>query len=189
MKHLYLLATFLMGLVSCENNPKVIIETNLGNIVCELYDDEAPITVANFLRYVDDSRYNGSVFYRVVTLDNQPDQNIKIEVIQGGLFADNHSLMHMPIKHESTQQTGLLHADGTISMARMEPGSACSEFFICIGEQPELDFGGQRNSDGQGFAAFGKVTKGMEVVRKIHSLNTTNQMLNKNVVIESIDRL
>jgi peptidyl-prolyl cis-trans isomerase A (cyclophilin A) len=75
-----------------------------------------------------------------------------------------------PIQQETTAQTGLKHLDGTISMARLEPGSATSEFFICVGDQPELDFGGKRYADGQGFAAFGRVTQGMEVVRAIQAL-------------------
>jgi peptidyl-prolyl cis-trans isomerase A (cyclophilin A) len=88
-----------------------------------------------------------------------------------------------PIVHETTEQSGILHKDGTISMARNEPGTASSEFFICIGAQPSLDFGGKRNPDGQGFAAFGKVIKGMDVVRKIQKLPETNQYLDKRVKI------
>ncbi len=94
-----------------------------------------------------------------------------------------------PIEHETTQKTGVLHLVGTLSMARSEPGSAASEFFICIGEQPELDFGGRRNPDGQGFAAFGKVVAGMDVVKKIHQLPADGQMLISRVEIHNIDRL
>jgi len=114
----------------------------------------------------------------VVTMDNQPDDSIRIEVIQGGLFDDNHPAMLPPIRHETTAESGILHTDGVISMARWEPGTATSEFFICVGDQPELDYGGRRNPDGQGFAAFGKVIKGMNVVKKIHVQPADGQYLN-----------
>ncbi|HEU4743044.1 MAG TPA: peptidylprolyl isomerase [Meiothermus sp.] len=148
-------------------NPKVRLETELGEIVLELYPQQAPLTVANFLRYVDENRYEGATFYRAVRPDNQPQSPVKIEVVQGGLGMDEHPAKLPPIPHETTPQTGIRHLDGTVSMARLQPGSAHSEFFICLGDQPELDFGGRRNPDGQGFAAFGRVTRGMEVVRAI----------------------
>ncbi|GIW34320.1 peptidylprolyl isomerase [Meiothermus sp.] len=151
-------------------NPKVSIQTELGEIVLELFPAQAPITVANFLRYVDENRYQGATFYRTVRLDNQPQSPVKIEVIQGGLGMGYHSAKLPPIPLETTAQTGLRHLDGTVSMARLEPDSAQSEFFICIGDQPELDYGGKRNPDGQGFAAFGRVIEGMEVVHQIHQL-------------------
>ena len=188
MKHFFVITVFLVGFVSCNTKPKVIIKTSFGDIVCELYKEDAPVTVTNFLKYADENRYDGSVFYRVVTMDNQPDNKVKIEVVQGGLFSDDHPLMLSPIEHEPTNKTGIRHQDGTLSMARMEPGTASSEFFICVGDQPELDFGGQRNVDGRGFAAFGKVIKGMDVVRMIHSLKSSDQMLDEKVVIETIKR-
>ena len=151
------------------DNPKVLIQTELGDIQIELYPDQAPISIANFLRYVDENRYREATFYRTVRLDNQSQSPVKIEVIQGGLGMDEHSSKLPPIAHETTATTGLKHLDGIVSMARLEPGSASSEFFICVGEQPELDFGGKRYPDGQGFAAFGLVIEGMEVVRKIHT--------------------
>ena len=145
---------------------RVRIDTDAGEILVDVFQDKAPITSANFLRYVTDKRYDGGAFYRVVTMHNQPTSPVKIEVIQGGLDAD--SSKRLPaISHETNDKTGIKHLDGTISMARGAPGTASSEFFICINDQPELDFGGKRNPDGQGFAAFGKVTKGMDVVRKI----------------------
>jgi peptidyl-prolyl cis-trans isomerase A (cyclophilin A) len=112
-----------------------------------------------------------------VTLDNQPGSEVKIEVIQGGLFEDDHPQALPPIAHETTQQTGILHKDGVISMARYGPGTATGEFFICIGDQPKLDYGGIRNSDGQGFAAFGKVINGMDVVSKIQQSPEVEQYL------------
>ncbi len=150
----------------------VKMETTLGTIELELYLDKAPVTVRNFLRYVNAGKYDNTSFYRVVRMDNQAQNNIKIEVIQGGRGMEDIGGNFPPIVHETTQKTGLKHKDGTISMARLAPGSASSEFFICIGDQPELDFGGQRNPDGFGFAAFGQVTKGMDIVRQIQSADT-----------------
>jgi peptidyl-prolyl cis-trans isomerase A (cyclophilin A) len=144
----------------------VTMETNLGAIEIELYGNAAPVTVANFLELVEGSYFDGAEFYRVVTYAND-NGSPKIEVIQGGL---NERLSPLPsIIHESTQQTGVTHLDGMLSMARGEVGTASSEFFICIGDQPGLDFGQPRNEDGQGFAAFGRVVSGMEVVRGINS--------------------
>lgn len=184
----YLFLFFLLSLVACQQkqNPKVSIETGLGNIVVELYPEKAPVTVSNFLQLVDDRIYSGASFYRVVRMDNQPDNEVKIEVIQGGLKEDSLIDGFSPIVHETTEQTGIKHLDGTISMARMEPGTASTEFFICVGDQPELDFGGKRNPDGQGFAAFGKVVKGMDVVRAIQRGTDANQLLNEAINIRGI---
>jgi len=169
-------------------NINIIIETELGNILITLYPKQAPITVENFLRYVDENRFAGACFYRVVRMDNQPNNEIKIEVIQGGLKDDENPQSLSPIIHETTEQTGILHKHGTISMARNEPGSASSEFFICINDQPELDFGGKRNPDGQGFAGFGKVIEGMDVVKKIQLLPTDSQYLLEDLRISNIRR-
>ena len=175
-------------LFSCgKRNPRVIISTEPGDITVELYPDKAPVTVANFIRYIEENRFKGATFYRVVTQDNQPDNDVKIEVIQGGLFEDNHPQALPPIEHETTQQTGILHLDGTVSMARYGPGTATSEFFICIGDQPSLDYGGNRNSDGQGFAAFGRVVKGMDVVRKIQQQPEKDQYLKPRIKILKIE--
>ena len=165
-----------------------LIKTTLGDIAIELYPGNAPITVANFLKYVDAHLYDSSSFFRSVTLHNQPKDSIKIEVIQGG---DIDSLKDFaPIPLETTQLTGLHHKNGTISMARSGPATATSSFFICINDQPALDFGGKRNKDGQGFAAFGKVTAGMEVVKKIQQLYPEQgQYFKPTVLIISISRL
>jgi len=177
----------------------LLMKTSAGDITLELYPEAAPITVANFLRYVDGGYYDSGRFYRVVRLDNQAQNNIKIEVVQGGLMPDENGGPFPPIIHETTEDTGILHTDGVISMARSEPGSATSEFFICINNQPELDFGGMRNPDGQGFATFGKVTSGMDVVRQIQAMPTdtpeevleytSGQILLQPVSIESIVRM
>ncbi len=170
-------------------NPQVLMKTELGDISIEVYTDNAPITAANFLRYVDENRIEGAAFYRVVTLDNQPNSDVKIEVIQGGLSSQKAAKRLKSIQHETTDKTGILHKDGSISMARNEPGTASSEFFICVGDQPELDFGGKRNPDGQGFAAFGKVIKGMDVVRKIQKQPADGQSLIPRIKIIRVTRI
>ena len=188
MKKHVLLLTFLMVSCARETIIPISMETELGPIQLELYPDRAPITVSNFLRYVDENRYEDFHFYRVVHMENQPDNDVKIEVIQGGLGFDKHPMELPTIVHETTNKTGIRHLNGTLSMARMEPGTASSEIFICINDQPELDYSGKRNPDGQGFAAFGKVISGMDVIRKIQLLPETKQMLDKVVKVNSIQR-
>jgi peptidyl-prolyl cis-trans isomerase A (cyclophilin A) len=166
---------------------KVVICTERGRIMVKLDPERAPVTASNFMRYVDAGLYDSACFYRVVRMDNQPQNPVKIEVIQGGRY-EKEGNGFPPINHETTEMTGIRHRNGTISMARNKPGSATSEFFFCIGSQPELDFGGNRNPDGQGFAAFGKITRGMNVVKRIHSIVATNQYLEKPVLIYKISR-
>lgn len=171
--------------------PHVLVVTDRGELELELFPQQAPITVANFLRYVDRGIYDtGATFYRVVRPDNQPGHPVPIEVIQGGLtIEDEHPRRLAPIEHETTEDTGLRHRDGTVSMARNAPGSASSEIFICVGDQPELDFGGRRNPDGQGFAAFGRVVRGMDVVHAIQKLPDRDQMLVEPVKILEVRRV
>jgi peptidyl-prolyl cis-trans isomerase A (cyclophilin A) len=174
-----------------EEKPKVIrvvIETEKGDIELELDAAKAPNTVANFLKYVDGGYYDGGRFHRTVTLKNQPDDKVKIEVIQAGINPKKEKEEFAPIKLERTDKTGITHKDGTISMARDGPDTATSDFFICIGDQPELDFGGKRNPDGQGFAAFGRVVKGMEVVKKIQGSPAEKQTLEPVVKIGKVAR-
>ncbi len=167
----------------------VLIQTEKGDIEVELNGAAAPGTVANFLKYVDAKHYDGGLFHRTVKPDNQPDNKIKIEVIQAGISPDKANQEFAAIKLERTRDTKLLHKDGTISMARDGPDTATSDFFICIGDQPELDFGGKRNPDGQGFAAFGRVAKGMDVVKKIQAAPAEGQTLSPPVKILKITRL
>lgn len=171
------------------SNPKVAISTSLGAIEVELFADKAPDTVANFLLYVEAGHYKEGRFHRTVTMDNQPDKKVKIEVIQGGVAPAFASKDFAPIKLERTNLTGILHKDGTISMARDGADSATSDFFICIGDQPSLDFRGKRNPDGQGFAAFGRVVNGMDVVRRIQRSKSKGQTLTPPVEIRNIVRL
>jgi peptidyl-prolyl cis-trans isomerase A (cyclophilin A) len=171
-------------------NPRVRIVTSLGAIEVEIDSAHAPLTAANFLRYVDRGRFNGGRFHRTVTPDNQPNNAVKIEVIQGGVAPGQQGRDDPPIALERTSVTGLHHRDGTVSMARSRsPDSATSDFFICIGDQPELDFGGKRNPDGQGFAAFGQVIHGMDVVRAIQRSPASGQNLTPPIVIERLERI
>lgn len=179
--------TVLLFSGSCSHNPVVVIETSLGNIEAELFSEKAPATVANFLQYVDKGLYDNSCFYRVVRDDNQPKDSIRIAVIQGGRYNEENDSI-AAVVHERTDVTGIRHLDGTISMARWQPGTATSEFFITVGDQPSLDAGGMRNRDGQGFAAFGRITEGMEVVRKIHSIEAPNQYLADTIPVLRIYR-
>ena len=167
----------------------VQIETSLGNIQVAIDGQHAPATARNFLRYVDGGFYAGGRFHRTVTIDNQPDKKIKIEAIQAGANPAMEKKKFRPILLERTSRTGLHHLDGTISMARSTPGSATSDFFICIGNQPELDFGGKRNPDGQGFAAFGRITVGMDVVRKIQKSHAKGQTLDPPIKVIRIRRM
>lgn len=166
--------------------PEVVIETDRGSIRVRLDPAHAPHTVANFLRYVDEHVFDDTSFYRTVRADNQPTSPVKIAVIQGG--PDEKKPEHEPIALERTSVTGLRHLDGTLSMARDGPDTATSEFFICVGDQPALDFGGHRNTDGQGFAAFGQVVEGMDVVRRINQAPVNGQRLAPPVVIKRIVR-
>ena len=197
-RHLVIFSMLLMSFVisacspgrasSGDLQPEVIMQTELGNIIVKLDLENAPVTAANFLRYVDEGRFAGATFYRVVRMDNQPDKKVKIEVIQGGLeFTENADPLP-PIDHEPTSNTGIVHEHGTLSMARADVGTASSEIFICIGDQPELDFQGKRNPDGYGFAAFGRVIKGMDVVQRIQQQEAEGQMLINPVKILKVVR-
>jgi peptidyl-prolyl cis-trans isomerase A (cyclophilin A) len=159
----------------------------MGNIKVDIYEDKAPITSANFLRYVDERLYDGTTFFRTVTMDNQPNSPVKIEVIQGGQVPKDKE--YNAIKLERTTLTGLKHVDGAISMGRFKPNSAKSSFYFCIGDQPELDYQGNRNPDRQGFAAFGLVVEGMDVVRKIQVEPYEEQRLTPPIEIVSIKRV
>jgi peptidyl-prolyl cis-trans isomerase A (cyclophilin A) len=166
-------------------NPHVLLHTQLGDIEVELDTPQAPLTTANFLRYVNGGFYDGGVFHRTVTPQNQPDKLIKIEVVQAAINPDRVKDSFPQITLERTSITGLHHKNGTLSMARDLPDSATSDFSICLGDQPELDFGGKRNPDGQGFAAFGHVIRGMDVARKIQASPAQGQKLTPPVKILS----
>lgn len=166
----------------------VVIRTELGSIEAEIDTLRAPITAKNFLRYVDARHYDGGRFHRTVRMDNQPANKVKIEVVQAGVDPNKEKAGFAPIKLERTNQTGLHHENGTLSMARDGPDTATSDFFICIGPQPSLDYEGKRNPDGQGFATFGRVVKGMDIVRKIQASNAAEQKLTPPIKILTIRR-
>lgn len=172
----------------------VTLQTNIGAIHIELYSDKAPITVANFLRYADGGHFDNTSFYRTVRYEND-NGSPKIEVIQGGI-GDGKKEYPM-IRHESTNISGLKHLDGMLSMSRGAVDTATSDFFICIGDQSSLDYGATRNSDGLGFAAFGRVTSGMNIVRRIHQMPSDKptensyvkgQLINNPIIIKTIQR-
>jgi peptidyl-prolyl cis-trans isomerase A (cyclophilin A) len=175
---------------SKSRNPHLLIRTQAGEIEVELYPDQAPRSVAAFLAYVDSGFYKNSSFYRILNKENQPSGAPPSELIQGGIWRTNHrkSVSLAGIPHETTQQTHILHKDGTISLARTAPGTATTEFFICIGDQPGFDYGGENNPDGQGYAAFGRVVKGGDVVRLIYSMPEADQSFDPPVVIYEITR-
>lgn len=168
---------------------QIEIVTEYGSMIAELEADKAPATVANFLRYVDAGLYNDSRFHRTVKPDNQPENTVKIEVIQAGVAPERAKDELAPIKLERTRDTGVRHRHGTLSMARDGVDTATGDFFICLGDQPELDFGGKRNPDGQGFAAFGRVVQGLEIARKIQAAPSREQNLTPPIRIVRMQRL
>ncbi len=192
---LYFLLLFSCLFAACTQTkykePTVKIETNFGDIIVELYPEKAPKTVAAFLSYVDSGYYKESSFYRVLKEEDQPSIAFKSELIQGGIWGIKNKLLASlkGIPHENTNETGILHKDGTISLARGDTGTATSEFFICVGDQPAYDYGGAANADKQGFATFGKVIKGMEYVRQIHSQPDNNTSFLPPIEIMNIVRL
>lgn len=171
------------------DKPHVRLQTALGDIELELDAKAAPGTVRNFLKYVHEGWYADGRFFRTVTAANQPTNLVKIAVIQAEANPAKSAEFPAPIRLERTRDTGLRHRDGTISMARDGPDTAQGDIFVCIGDQPELDYGGRRNPDGQGFAAFGRVTSGMDVVRNIHGRAANGQTLQEPVRIQRAIRL
>lgn len=198
MKKLVFILAAVAAIAACVDKlPQTIhltMQTSLGTIELELYPEQAPLSVENFVRLADGGHLDGATFYRTVSPENDNGAPV-ISVVQGGI-GDAESPF-APIAHETTLQTGLPHLDGSLSMARSEVGTASTEFFICIGAQPALDFAGTRNADGEGFAVFGQVVSGMDVVHAIHQSPADaptefeyfeNQLINEPVVIESIKR-
>lgn len=158
-------------LTACGGPETVVLETQMGDIIIEVYEDKAPLSSADFLYHIDNGLYNGEGFYRVVRPDTDP-RDMNMQLIQGGLL----SLVPVTqaIDHETTQMTGLSHTDGMVSIARDAPGTgSAAYFFITIGDNSFLDYGGDRNPDGQGYAVFGKVVDGMDVVKSIQALDST----------------
>jgi peptidyl-prolyl cis-trans isomerase A (cyclophilin A) len=185
----------MLAFISCSTprtgNPRVEISTKFGDIEVELYPEQSPRTVAAFLSYIDSGYYEQSSFYRVLRDEDQPSYAPKSQIIQGGIWKTNPSLLSkIPgIPHESTAETKLSHTDGTISLARVAPGTAHTEFFICVGDQPGYDFGGENNPDGQGYAAFGRVVEGMYVVRRMYAAPQVDGQFTPQIYITRMRRL
>lgn len=173
------------------DNPVIVIETKFGDIKVELYPQKAPVTVAAFLHNIDSGYFKQTSFYRILRRDNQVTGAPHSYLIQGGVWQakpeSKEKFTHIP--HETTAKTGILHKRGIISMARNEPGTASSEFFICVEDEPGFDYGGANNHDGQGYAAFGKVVEGMDVVDRIHRQPEIEQRFAPPVTILNIRRL
>jgi peptidyl-prolyl cis-trans isomerase A (cyclophilin A) len=153
-------------------NPVVVFETEKGAIEMEVDAVRAPISAANFLKYVAAKFYDGGSVNRAVRPDNTVRHDVEIQVIQFQIDPVRRREQFPPVALERTSVTGLKHVDGTLSMARNGPDTATASFSIVIGDQPEMDFGGRRNPDGQGFAAFGRIVRGMDVVKAIQASPT-----------------
>jgi peptidyl-prolyl cis-trans isomerase A (cyclophilin A) len=186
-------ALLLVSMMGCRGSeskyPVVIIVTQYGDVECEVYPDKAPISAKAFLAFVDSGFYNRSSFYRILSEDNQPMGSAPASLIQGGLWGTGKKREYLAgLPHENTKTTGLSHVNGALSLARQDTGTATTEFFICVGDQPGFDFGGENNPDGQGYAVFGKVLKGMDVVQKIYRRPEENQFFTPQVYIIEIKR-
>lgn len=195
IKYLLLVVFLAAGLFSCKHKtyPKnsIKIETNFGDIIVQLFPEKAPVTVANFLKYVDSGYYKNSSFYRVLKAEDQPSSAFRSDLIQGGIWQTKSKLeAGLPgIPLETTRQTGITHKNGTISMARSGASTATTEFFIVIGDQSAYDYGGDANDDHQGFAAFGRVVEGMDIVKDIHAQPDYNTSFRPPITIKNIVRL
>ncbi len=177
---------------SCESkqytNPHILINTSLGKIELEIFPDKAPQTAQAFLTNVEKGMYDESSFYRVLKSEDVP-SNVNTGLIQGGVYTSGKNKGLKGTPHETTNRSGLTHTDGTISMARTEAGTATTEFFICIGDQSPLDSGRRGTADGLGMAAFGKVFKGMDVVRRIQAQANNGDAFKTPVTIKNIRKL
>lgn len=188
---------------------KVCIETSKGNIIAKIYDEKAPITARYFLRYVDEGFYNGSFVYRSLRADNQSSNNAKIDIIEFGhcnAYYDRilrHGMgegeeydetqgfipPYPKISVETTKETGLKHINGTLSFGRDAVDQVDTNVFVCIGDQPNLDYGGARHPDGYGFSAFGQIIEGMKIAEEIHRLPVEGQRIKEDIQVVRIYRI
>ena len=194
MKVFFLIFIVFMIFTSAQQAEILVrIETAFGQIDLAIDTKRAPITAANFLKYVDAGLYDGGRFHRATRPDNYtpaPPNRPPMELIQGGINPDRRAEGFPPIPLERTSVTGLKHVVGIVSMARRaEADTAGSDFFILLDDQPSLDFGGKRFDDGQGAAAFGRVVAGLDVVRKIQQQPVKEQSLTPPVIIQKIARV
>ena len=162
----------------------VRIETDAGQMVVEVDVEHAPVSACNFISYVSTGKYDGGTFFRTVVAATNDNPN-PIDVIQAATPAGSDDPGYGPIALERTRDTGLRHLAGTISLARDGPDTATSSFFIVTQDTPSLDFGGMRNPDGQGFAAFGRLVKGLEIARAIQAMPASEEQLTTPVRILS----
>lgn len=187
----------------------IAIETSLGRLTAEIYDEKAPKTAAYFLRYVDEGFYNGAKIYRSLRDDNQGASNAKIDVVEmghcnayydrilrhgmgeGEVYDETQGFIppYPKIRVETTEETGIRHLDGTLSLGRDNVDQVDTNIFVCIGPQPNLDYGGARHPDGYGFSAFGKITDGMELIRRIHQMPVEGQRITEDITIYKIERI
>ena len=159
---------------------KLRIETEFGAIVVALDHKHAPVTTTNFVRYADDHRFDGTTFYRTARNKWAPKQGF----VQGGIAHSAKRLLP-PIRLEPTSETGLRHVEGTISMAHSTPDTAMGDFVLCVGAQPGLD---ARSGGDKGYAAFGRVIEGMDVVRRILAAPAAGERLTPPVTIVRVSR-
>ncbi|HEY5463634.1 MAG TPA: peptidylprolyl isomerase [Hanamia sp.] len=193
----YALLIIILGSAGCTQSkkytkPTIDIETYYGDIIVELYPEKAPKTVAAFLSYVDSGYYKNTSFYRVLKKDDQAMNVAKTQLIQGGLwqtkFKKQQTIPGIPL--ETTKQTGILHTEGVISLARNEdPNSGNTEFFICMDDEPDYDYGGDASPDKKGYVTFGKVIDGMKYVRQIHEQPDFETNFTPSIKIINIKRL
>ena len=194
-KYFFFLA--FIGMISCNQEkkytkPTIDIQTYYGDIIIELYPDKAPKTVAAFLSFIDSGYFKNTTFYRVLKKDDQPMNAAKTQLIQGGLWRTNYKLeQKLPgIPLETTKQTGILHQEGVLSLARAEEAnSGNTEFFICMDDEPDYDYGGAASPDKKGYTTFGRVISGMKYVKQIHSQPDFETNFNPPIKIINIKRL
>jgi peptidyl-prolyl cis-trans isomerase A (cyclophilin A) len=182
------LAVILIGCNQSSNqNPHILIVTSFGDIEAELFPKQAPKSVAAFLSFIDSGYYNNSSFYRVL-LQEGLSTEANTGLIQGGIWKTNDA-QHptvLGIEHEPTSKSKLSHTSGTLSLARLSPGTGNTEFFICIGDQTQFD---EVVNNDPGYAAFGTVVNGMEIVRKIQLQKQQKQAFLEKIIIQKIKRL
>ncbi len=185
-----LLVFLLAQIISCSqkkyDNPHILIDTNYGEIEAELFPQKAPKTVTAFISYIGSGFYKNTTFYRVLKNEDLP-MDINYGVIQGGVWPQKKNVAG--VEHESTSLTGLTHTNGTLSLARTSIGTATTEFFICIGNETQFDAGNKGNYDTLGFAAFGRVVKGMDIVRKIQAQKNRGEDFEVKIIINNIKKL
>lgn len=193
MKESLSILIFLL-LIGCSHpkydNPHVLIKTGMGDIEVELFTTKAPKSAAAFLQNVEKGLYKNSAFYRVLKTDEMP-TDFNTGLIQGGIYnSEKAKTMKVDsVPHERTDQTGLSNVNGAVSFAHSGPGTATTEFFICIGDQSPLDANRSGTADGQGYAVFGKVFKGMKVVRKIQARPSHGDKMDEKLEIIDIEKL